>query len=99
MCWIARIWATNSFVISVFVLGGVSLVFARPIFGLLMRPVLEALPADARSLVYTSGIEEVNVWLILPYQASEQARGRGRGQELPKQTAVLRRRCYAETKP
>jgi sec-independent protein translocase protein TatC len=42
-------------------LGVLSLVFAKPIFGLLMRPVLEALPADARSLVYTSGIEELNV--------------------------------------
>lgn len=42
-------------------LGIVSLIFAKPIFGLLMRPVLAALPADARSLVYTSGIEEINV--------------------------------------
>ncbi|ATB42744.1 preprotein translocase subunit TatC [Cystobacter fuscus] len=46
---------------AVFVLGAVSLVFARPIFGLLMRPVLDALPPDGRSLVYTSGIEEINV--------------------------------------
>ncbi|WP_224249043.1 twin-arginine translocase subunit TatC [Hyalangium gracile] len=47
--------------IAVLVLGAASLVFARPIFGLLMKPVLEALPAGGRSLVYTSGIEEINV--------------------------------------
>ncbi|HEX8539506.1 MAG TPA: twin-arginine translocase subunit TatC [Cystobacter sp.] len=46
---------------AVFVLGAVSLVFARPIFGLLMRPVLDALPPEGRALVYTSGIEEINV--------------------------------------
>ncbi|MFL5322204.1 MAG: twin-arginine translocase subunit TatC [Myxococcaceae bacterium] len=43
------------------ILGGVSLAFAKPIFGLLMRPVLDALPADNRALIYTSGIEEINV--------------------------------------
>lgn len=42
-------------------LGVVSLIFARPIFGFLMKPVLDALPADNRALVYTSGIEEINV--------------------------------------
>lgn len=47
--------------LAVLVLGVISLVFAKPIFGLLMRPVLEALPEEARSLVYTSGIEEINV--------------------------------------
>ena len=47
--------------LAVLVLGGVSLIFARPIFGLLMQPVLAALPPDARSLIYTSGIEEINV--------------------------------------
>ncbi|MET0403884.1 MAG: twin-arginine translocase subunit TatC [Cystobacter sp.] len=46
---------------AVFVLGAVSLLFARPIFGLLMQPVLAALPPEGRSLVYTSGIEEINV--------------------------------------
>ncbi|MBM7113996.1 twin-arginine translocase subunit TatC [Archangium primigenium] len=46
---------------AVFVLGAVALVFARPIFGVLMRPVLDALPPDGRALVYTSGIEEINV--------------------------------------
>src|SRR6218665_1685013 len=46
---------------AVLVLGAVALVFARPIFGLLMRPVLDALPPDGRALVYTSGIEEINV--------------------------------------
>lgn len=47
--------------ISVLVLGGLSLAFAKPIFGLLMKPVLEALPPEARSLVYTSAIQEINV--------------------------------------
>ncbi len=42
-------------------LGILGLVFARPIFGALMRPVLDALPPDQRSLIYTSGIEELNV--------------------------------------
>jgi sec-independent protein translocase protein TatC len=48
-------------VIAVFVLGAVALLFARPIFFALMRPVLAALPEAGRSLVYTSGIEELNV--------------------------------------
>lgn len=48
-------------VIVALVLGGVSLAFAKPIFGVLMRPVLDALPADNRALIYTSGIEEINV--------------------------------------
>lgn len=47
--------------IAVLVLGTVSLVFARPIFGVLMRPVLDALPEGNRALIYTSGIEEINV--------------------------------------
>lgn len=47
--------------VAVLVLGVVSLVFARPIFGILMKPVLEALPVEGRALVYTSGIEEINV--------------------------------------
>jgi sec-independent protein translocase protein TatC len=47
--------------LAVLALGGVSLIFARPIFGLLMQPVLAALPPDGRSLIYTSGIEEINV--------------------------------------
>ncbi len=47
--------------IAVLVLGAVSLVFAKPIFGLLMKPVLDALPPEGRSLIYTSGIEEINV--------------------------------------
>lgn len=49
------------FTLSVLGLGVVSLIFARPLFGFLMSPVLEALPPDARSLIYTSGIEEINV--------------------------------------
>ena len=48
-------------VIAVAVFGAVGLVFARPIFGFLMRPVLDALPPSERSLIYTSGIEELNV--------------------------------------
>jgi sec-independent protein translocase protein TatC len=49
--------------ISVLVLSVVGMVFAKPVFAWLMRPVLAALPADARTLIYTSGIEEVNVLL------------------------------------
>jgi len=48
-------------VVAVVALAVVGLVFARPIFGILMRPVLQALPEEARSLIYTSGIEELNV--------------------------------------
>jgi sec-independent protein translocase protein TatC len=47
--------------IAILVLGLASLIFAKPIFGILMRPVLNALPAGSRSLIYTSGIEELNV--------------------------------------
>lgn len=47
--------------LAVLVLGGVSLVFAKPIFGVLMQPVLDALPEGNRALIYTSGIEELNV--------------------------------------
>lgn len=47
--------------LAVLALGGASLVFARELYGLLMRPVLSALPAEAPSLVYTSAIEELNV--------------------------------------
>lgn len=46
---------------AVLVLGTASLVFARPLFGFLMQPVLDALPPEGRSLIYTSGIEEINV--------------------------------------
>ncbi len=49
------------FTIAVLVLGAASLVFAREIYGVLMRPVLLSLPPDAASLVYTSAIEEINV--------------------------------------
>lgn len=48
-------------VVAVFVLGILGLIFARPIFGFLMKPVLDALPPDGRALIYTSGIEEINV--------------------------------------
>ena len=48
-------------VIAVLVLGAGGLVYAREIFGFLMRPVLNALPPAERSLIYTSGIEELNV--------------------------------------
>lgn len=47
--------------VAVLVLGILGLVCARPIFGALMRPVLDALPPGQRSLIYTSGIEELNV--------------------------------------
>jgi sec-independent protein translocase protein TatC len=47
--------------LAVLVLGAAALVFAKPIFGILMKPVLDALPAEGRALVYTSGIEELNV--------------------------------------
>ena len=47
--------------LAVLVLGAISLIFAKPIFGLLMQPVLAALPEGGRSLIYTSGIEELNV--------------------------------------
>ncbi len=47
--------------LAVLVLGLMALVFARPIFRMLMQPVLQALPPESRSLVYTSGIEELNV--------------------------------------
>lgn len=53
-----RLWKCT---LAILGLGTISLAFARPIFGALMLPVLEALPPDARSLVYTSGIEEINV--------------------------------------
>jgi len=48
-------------VLAILVLGAAGLVFARPIFGFLMKPVLDALPPSERSLIYTSGIEELNV--------------------------------------
>ncbi len=51
--------------IAVLVLGVLSLMFSREIYGLLMRPVLLALPPDASSLIYTSAIEELNVLMKL----------------------------------
>lgn len=56
----SRLWRVT---LAVLALGGVSLYWSREIFNLLMRPVLDALPEEARSLVYTSGIEEINVLL------------------------------------
>jgi sec-independent protein translocase protein TatC len=50
-------------VLAVLSLGALSLVFARELFEFLMRPVLDALPEDSRSLIYTSSIEELNVLL------------------------------------
>ncbi len=47
--------------VAVLVLGLASLIFAKPIFRLLMAPVLKALPPGSQSLIYTSGIEELNV--------------------------------------
>jgi sec-independent protein translocase protein TatC len=48
-------------VTAIVLLGIASLVFSRSLFGFLMRPVLSALPPEGRSLIYTSGIEELNV--------------------------------------
>lgn len=48
-------------VIAVGILGVAALIFAKPIFGVLMQPVLDALPAGNKALIYTSGIEELNV--------------------------------------
>ena len=50
-------------VLSVLVLGLLSLVFSRDIFGWLMKPALEALPASSAGLIYTSAIEEINVFM------------------------------------
>ena len=50
-------------VISVLVLGALALLFAKQLYGLLMLPVLRALPPEASSLVYTSAIEEFNVYM------------------------------------
>jgi sec-independent protein translocase protein TatC len=50
-------------VISIIVLGIGALVFAKSLYGLLMRPVLQALPPEASALVYTSAIEEINVYM------------------------------------
>ncbi len=47
--------------LAVLVLGAISLLFAKPIFGIMMQPVLAALPEGGRALIYTSGIEELNV--------------------------------------
>jgi sec-independent protein translocase protein TatC len=47
--------------VAVLVLGLGSLLFARELYGLLMRPVLLALPPGSASLVFTSAIEEINV--------------------------------------
>jgi sec-independent protein translocase protein TatC len=49
--------------IAILVLSVVGMFVARPLFAWLMRPVLAALPVGEKSLIYTSGIEEVNVLL------------------------------------
>ncbi|MFZ5471686.1 MAG: twin-arginine translocase subunit TatC [Myxococcota bacterium] len=49
--------------LSVLVLGTASLIFAKTLYGLLMRPVLMALPPESSALVYTSAIEEINVFM------------------------------------
>ncbi len=56
----SRLW---KIVLAVLVLGGLALNWARDVFALLMAPVLAALPEESRALVYTSGIEEINVLL------------------------------------
>src|SRR5437764_12263965 len=50
-------------VLSVLILGILALVFAKTLYGLLMLPVLRALPPEASALVYTSAIEEFNVYM------------------------------------
>lgn len=50
-------------ILAALALGALSLGFARDLFEFLMRPVLSALPEGSRSLIYTSGIEELNVLL------------------------------------
>ncbi len=55
-----RLWR---FTLTLLALGALSLYFARELFELLMRPVLAALPEEQRQLIYTSGIEELNVLL------------------------------------
>lgn len=50
-------------VVSVLVFGTAGLIFAKELYGFLMRPVLLALPPEASSLVYTSAIEEINVFM------------------------------------
>ncbi len=55
-----RLWRV---VLAVLALGILSLSYAREIFAILMKPVLAALPEEGRALVYTSGIEEINVLL------------------------------------
>ena len=50
-------------VVSVLVLGVGALFFAKTLYGLLMLPVLRALPPEASALVYTSAIEEFNVYM------------------------------------
>jgi sec-independent protein translocase protein TatC len=48
---------------AVMVLSALALVFAKAIYGFLMRPVLLALPSGSSALIYTSAIEEINVYL------------------------------------
>ncbi|MHB8876234.1 MAG: twin-arginine translocase subunit TatC [Myxococcaceae bacterium] len=49
--------------LSVVVLGGVALFFSKSLYGILMRPVLVSLPPEAAQLIYTSAIEEINVYM------------------------------------
>lgn len=44
-------------VITILVLGVLSLAFAREIYGFLMRPVLMSLPTQSAQLIYTSAID------------------------------------------
>lgn len=48
---------------AVLVLAVVGLVYSKDLYGLLMRPVLRALPAGSSALVYTSAVEELSVYL------------------------------------
>ena len=49
--------------LSVVALGVVALFFSKSLYGILMRPVLVSLPPEAAQLIYTSAIEEINVYM------------------------------------
>lgn len=62
----SRLWRA---LLAVLACAAIALYFARDLFWFLMRPVLAALPESQRALVYTSGIEEINVLLKVGFYA------------------------------
>jgi sec-independent protein translocase protein TatC len=56
----SRLWRAA---LAIIIFASAALYFSRDLFWFLMRPVLAALPESQRSLIYTSGIEEINVFL------------------------------------